>query len=348
MALLSSSRRRARHDRTRRTLVAGALLAGLWVAGCAVLDLWREEEDPGPGFSHRIHVADQGLDCSSCHEPAEEGGPPSMPSLETCQLCHEGMDEELPPERRPEAFFVDGAPRPGLPALGDEVLFSHAGHVAAAGGDCATCHGDVEASERVLPEHAFSMDDCTSCHGRQGVDPSCATCHSVIDEGWEPASHDLAWDRVHGQAFRAGGTEVAARCTLCHTESSCTACHLDQPPASHDNHWRLRGHAIPASLDRESCATCHRDDSCQACHDEIRPLSHRGSFGGMRSNHCLTCHFPLRGEGCATCHESTPSHRRASPQPPDHTPGANCRLCHGALAQLPHADDGSECSLCHE
>jgi hypothetical protein len=33
--------------------------------------------------------------------------------------------------------------------------------------------------------------------------------------------------------------------------------------------------------------------------------------------------------------------------PPGHTPGMNCRQCHGLTAPLPHADNGSECARCH-
>jgi hypothetical protein len=100
-------------------------------------------------------------------------------------------------------------------------------------------------------------------------------------------------------------------------------------------------------MDRESCATCHDSDSCDRCHDEIRPQSHVGMWGEPRDRHCLACHEPLRGESCAVCHEATPSHDQATPLPPDHLPGMNCRMCHGNGQPLPHEDNGQTCTSCH-
>ena len=63
------------------------------------------------------------------------------------------------------------------------------------------------------------------------------------------------------------------RCSLCHTESTCAACHQDTPPDNHNNFWRLRGHGVQARVDRDSCATCHRTDFCDRCHFETRPIA---------------------------------------------------------------------------
>jgi hypothetical protein len=227
------------------------------------------------------------------------------------------------------------------------VRFVHADHVELAGEDCTICHGDIGATQRVGAELAFTMARCTQCHERLSAGVECSTCHSEIDRDWAPPSHSLAWERMHGQTFRARGTAVAEDCSLCHTEQTCVQCHQSEPPESHDEFFRLRGHAVRASLDRESCAVCHREDSCIRCHESVEPFSHTGSFGSPRNTHCLGCHFPLSGESCVTCHKATPSHQSATPQPADHVPGANCRLCHGGIAPLPHVDNGSACQACH-
>lgn len=325
---------------------AGLLLA--WTASSCVLQ--EGPDDPrasGPGFPHAVHV-EQGFDCATCHEPAEGADLPSMPSVDACLLCHEEMDDDKPPERRASALFAGDAIRPGVLRLDPEVRFSHGAHAGYLDGDCSACHGGIESSARVLASDALAMDDCTACHDRSGVDPSCATCHTQIDRDRPPATHLRAWTELHGEASLARGPETANRCDLCHVESSCNQCHNETRPQSHTNFWRLRGHAVPASLSRSECAVCHRDDFCTRCHDSTRPLSHVGAFGSVLNQHCLGCHFPLRTEGCFVCHKATPSHQLAAPQPADHAPGANCRLCHGFSAPLPHVDDGSNCALCHQ
>ncbi len=345
MAVLNTSGH-ARAGEGGSLIAAGVLFAALSLGGCVLQGLWGSGESE-PGFDHQVHVVQEGLDCGFCHETLEGEELPSMPALDMCMLCHEGMDEDKPLERRAEAFFVGGEARPRAGALADELIFSHAYHVDMSGGDCLACHEGFDESVRVRPEDAISMDDCTSCHEVFSIDPACSTCHSEVGLDWAPPSHAFAWDKQHGQEFRARGEEVASRCDMCHEESMCIQCHQNEPPTGHDNFFRLRGHAIPASLDRARCLTCHRDDFCQRCHENVEPLSHKGMFGSPRNNHCLGCHFPLKNEGCITCHKGTPSHQLGAPQPPDHTPGANCRLCHGPSAPLPHADNGSQCSICH-
>jgi hypothetical protein len=55
----------------------------------------------------------------------------------------------------------------------------------------------------------------------------------------------------------------------------------------------------------------------------------------------------LSSTSCGVCHKGTPSHALATPLPPDHVPGMNCRMCHGNGQPLPHVDNGDSCTLCH-
>jgi hypothetical protein len=270
-----------------------------------------------------------------------------MPTLDQCLLCHDGLDEEKPAHLRAAAFFEDVWPRRGSTPLTEEVLFSHGAHAERLGNECARCHGDfVESGGQPLGDVA-SMSRCTNCHDQQGVDGACSTCHTRVNEAWPPATHASLWSEMHGDRVRGGGQASADRCDMCHSPASCDQCHREEKPRGHDELFRLRGHGILASLDRDQCAVCHRADSCVRCHQETRPISHRGTFGGTLSTHCFSCHLPLRNESCATCHRDAPSHALAAPQPPDHTPGADCRLCHGTGAPLPHVDNGSACAFCH-
>lgn len=315
------------------------------VTGCMLLD-GGDSKPQGLAFSHRLH-AEQGIDCTDCHAGAEDSDEPGLPSKQACLLCHAEIDAAKPPERKIESLFADGKYKAVQAAhLPGEVTFSHASHVARATA-CAECHTGIEQSERVGAEQHISMDSCMACHAARSAPNGCEVCHSEIRSDRPPASHFHNWKRFHGQTVRADSVAIEDRCSLCHTESSCVLCHRDEPPQNHNNLWRLRTHGIAAAMDRDNCAVCHEPDSCDSCHREVLPQNHSGMWGDPKDTHCLTCHFPLKQNGCIVCHKSTPSHALAVPKPPDHTPGMNCRQCHGVTQPLPHVDKGDDCNMCH-
>jgi hypothetical protein len=320
-----------------------ALLFALAAAGCAVFNAMGTAEQKS-GFSHAQHGAAAGLTCVNCHRTAEREDEAGMPRQNQCQICHQKLDADKPPEKRAAALFVDGElRRTPRDQLADEVLFSHAKH-AAADMDCTACHVGIDTD---APQPAMRMSGCVDCHTERRAANECATCHREVRADRPPPSHAFGWERTHGKAVRAHGVDTADDCALCHEESGCAKCHLEVPPANHNNYFRLRGHGLMARMDRQNCEACHRSDSCDACHRESRPLNHNGSFGTPRNNHCVTCHLPVTSTDCATCHRNTPSHATATALPPDHNLAMNCRLCHGLGAPLQHPDNGTECIACH-
>jgi len=334
----------ARRFASRRQVAPAALLASAAaLAGCVLLEGARGRE---LAFSHRVHVVDQRLDCFSCHEDARMAEEPGMPPLDQCLVCHEEIDAEKPEARRVESLFrgerFDAA---HASRLDDEVIFSHRAHTGYA--ECGACHAGIEESERIGREVAVGMAACMDCHERRGAPTACESCHREIRAEREPESHEHAWLQMHGQVVRAASERTADNCQLCHQDSSCIACHMEDPPKSHTIFFRRRGHGLIAALDREGCAVCHRSDSCERCHRETLPASHTGAWGGTMSLHCLACHVPLKEEGCSACHVATPSHALAAPKPPDHNPAMNCRMCHGVTVPLPHVDNGDDCNICH-
>jgi len=329
----------------RRTWVIGSIAAAA-LASCVILENLRPGERPF-GFNHRVHVEEEGLECQDCHMGADSADEPGMPRLGQCMLCHEDIDAEKPEERRVETLFVDGDLAAGAKgALSDEVVFSHLEHAQRAD-DCTDCHASVATSESRDEIEAIGMAECLACHERSAAPAECATCHTEIDRDWAPRNHELHWRKFHGPTARADTGRPAETCALCHSEKTCVSCHQEEPPDNHTNYWRRRGHPVSAKLDRDNCAACHRSDFCDRCHRDTSPMNHVGSWGGGQNTHCVGCHFPLSSEGCYTCHRSTPSHLEAAPKPADHSPGMNCRQCHGLTAPLPHLDAGDDCNLCH-
>ncbi|MEY4673640.1 MAG: hypothetical protein RL148_1424 [Planctomycetota bacterium] len=322
----------------------GLLLAT--VAGCSVLGSFGGKKTFA--FSHKVH-AEQGMECSDCHMDWESSDQPGMPALAQCNLCHENLEKENPERPKVATLFNEaGYLAARVTKLGGDVIFSHKQHAVVEGMECTSCHEGIAENDVVDASLAVSMADCTKCHVEQAKPNECATCHTDIRADKLPPNHDGLWKRFHGRVVRSDSTATADNCSLCHTESSCVQCHMDEQPANHNNYFRLRGHGLIAQMDRESCSACHRADSCDSCHAETRPLSHNANFGGTRSNHCTGCHLPLtEGNSCTTCHKDTPSHRLATPKPPGHSPAMDCRQCHGRGQALPHVDNGMDCNACH-
>lgn len=318
-----------------------AVAAAIVGAGCSVG--WLQDlagSEPRVAFPHRPHLAED-LECTTCHRLNKETGEYGRTSPKTCEKCHEDEAQKFAP------FYEDKKPRgPFHVTLSPEIVFDHRTHL---GHDvkCEDCHRDLKTSDSLGSELAPSMQGCIDCHAARGAKTDCETCHREIRADRKPPSHDEHFLRTHGTDL-AGHDRAQQPCFVCHTQASCNGCHLQSMPASHNNQFRRRGHGLFASTDRESCQTCHQTDFCVRCHSNTMPSSHTGSFGSPRDRHCLVCHQPVGSEpSCAVCHASTPSHSQARPKPPGHTPGMNCRQCHGLTAPLPHVDNGDNCNDCH-
>ncbi len=288
---------------------AMAFLAGaglLLLVGC-------DEEKYSLRFSHYIHVEDNGMDCDECHG---EVGQPAFTAIthascsdchdeveaekvsqETCGYCHE--EKQLPHldmERLFALMAEDSEKESSEPAVNVFV------HTDALAGKCNDCHGALlDEKLAVVPEltrnDIVRLRDAAHDSGQD-----CLMCHINMDRNLEPANHDHAWMRRHGQL----GMQFDAACSVCHTEDSCTECHSVMTPVSHNNLFRMRTHGVEAGWDRASCAVCHEEDSCQSCHSQTRPISHNARWGapGYKPTHCIGCHdTSTAGDGCVTCHE---------------------------------------------
>lgn len=336
-------------ERVQRTLALLAL--GAWAAGCALLAPAAEEHTPHElPFNHELHVGEMEVDCADCHGPAES---PTMPKLEACFECHDEEDDEdageyiaaLKLKRPAEAPFIAYTD-----ALGGEIIPAHDTH-AAKGVDCASCHGEVGAMKATSPAVVAPMATCTGCHEERAPERlDCATCHVTIRKDTPPANHAREWEREHGKQARFGGIDplMTGTCSYCHQRDTCLECHRQVQPQSHNRFFVVRGHGLVAANDRQACAACHQPDMCIRCHEETRPASHNASWGGTAARHCQNCHLPSQSQaGCTLCHNGTPSHAYATPMPASHTPGMECRQCHGRGQPLPHVDNGMECAACH-
>lgn len=316
-------------------------------------DMRHEKTARGVGILHARH-AEEGMDCTDCHEFMAQATTPTMPTHDICSMCHE-FDVESPTkescglchDRRD--FSVD----PYRARLSSEQIFDHATH-AEAEVACTQCHGD---KTEPRPMRSPLMPECVKCHSETGSPKllECATCHKEIRMDLIPEfrdgtriAHDspTVWTQVHGREARMNSNF----CARCHEDEQafCADCHRLEKPASHNVSWNRRTHGVHAAWDRDTCSVCHQEDSCMRCHERTQPTSHRGSFTPPSSTHCVQCHFPAE-TNCAICHQAI-DHRTAGPTP--HGPfTGTCSDCHpvGMPGIAPHTvNPVINCTVCHQ
>jgi c(7)-type cytochrome triheme protein len=309
--------------------------------------------------------------CTKCHE--------AKGAKNECATCHKSAAASLAAGKGPFGApanhdaawkgvhgLVAGLPTPRT--RGERCDDCHGKPKFPESGRCDVCHAGTKPANHDaawLGAHGPSIRDeletasksCGICHDGAAF-PQKARC-DVCHVGTRPADHERSWREVHGQVVRREPESVTGRCAFCHdksgfpTESRCTGCHMTEPPRDHTQSWRVNaGHGLAAAMDRTRCTVCHTADTCAACHAVVAPRSHRGAWGAPRNKHCANCHLPLKPDapdGCGVCHKGTPSHSTASPMPsnPPHRPDMVCRKCHVPPKTLPHADNGTNCVICH-
>ena len=103
--------------------------------------------------------------CTDCHESVERGPRASLPSVNTCMICHSEIKKESPEIRKIAAAAREGRPIAWARVhdLPDFTCFDHSAHVNQ-GVACQTCHGPVESMARVEQSRHMSMGWCVSCH----------------------------------------------------------------------------------------------------------------------------------------------------------------------------------------
>jgi hypothetical protein len=317
-------------------------------------------------FSHKEHIANQGLDCKDCHAEvvaSEKVGAGPMKEAK-CMDCHEkaeGTCGQCHTDPKRPGTWADSTHRLG-------VTFSHKAHLGRPNVNCGKCHGAT--ADRVAPAQRSSLghDTCMSCHRKDYRKIDCRKCHSDLVENpsapLDLFSHDGDFLKRHGTLAR-GDDGV---CSHCHTQTDCTDCHsrLDPMSPAMRNAERvdkslvhradfLTRHPIDAKADPTSCTSCHTTNQCTSCHEKSgisqssvgwdRPSPHPAGWAMEKSSSnfhgrearrdivaCASCHDRGAASNCVTCHRS--GGPGGSPHPRGWSPsgsrsGPACRACHG-------------------
>jgi hypothetical protein len=192
------------------------LLAGGWVYAVPRSDYWTGVsfvyEQPVP-FSHKHHVADDGIDCRYCHASVETAANAGMPATHTCMTCHselwtnaavlEPVRASLAADHRIAWQFVNRLP--------DYVYFNHSIHIAKGVG-CATCHGPVDRMALTYKAQPFTMQWCLDCHRDPG--PRLRPSAFIFDTEWRRGP-DTPTPAALLETYHIGGRKLTD-CSICH------------------------------------------------------------------------------------------------------------------------------------
>jgi len=203
-----------------RTSIVGAVLvlAGM-LAGIAIFQ--RSSYATGVGvpvaqpimFSHKHHVADDGIDCRYCHTSVENSAFAGIPGTDVCMNCHRQIWNEssmLAPVRE---SYQSGVPIVWnrVHDLPDFVYFNHSIHVAKGVG-CETCHGRVDQMPLIRRVNTLQMSWCLECH--RNPERHVRPREEVVTMGWQPPGGDqLALGR---RLVREYHIEQKTDCSTCH------------------------------------------------------------------------------------------------------------------------------------
>lgn len=173
-----------------------------------------EREQPVQ-FSHKHHVADDGIDCRYCHTSVETSAFAGIPPTKTCMNCHsqifrdssylEPVRESLRTGKSIEWTRVHQLP--------DFVYFDHSIHVNKGVG-CATCHGRVDQMPLVRQVVSLQMEWCLGCHRQP--EPYLRPRDQVFNMTWQPPPDQLEQGRRLAKLYRIRSVEELTSCSTCH------------------------------------------------------------------------------------------------------------------------------------
>lgn len=288
----------------------------LILAGFAIA----QEQVSGLHFSHSLHVGENEIECTTCHESATTsltGADNMLPEMETCGDCHEVDDDE----NCGQCHVSVDDPGVGVRITEYNTFFAHKKHVDK-NIECITCHQKISKQEVTVPADLPKMGQCVDCHRKNTVSTECETCHGP-GRAPRPASHQQSFIRRHGLIAANGAVEPSTGqvCGNCHTNNFCQDCHEGENlehrihPQNFEN-----THALNAQLKERDCTTCHSDRSfCAECHSERHVMPHNHTAGWANNipgdggrhklaarhdlEYCMTCHQQNADQICATCHQ---------------------------------------------
>jgi hypothetical protein len=166
-------------------------------------------------FSHKHHVADDGIDCRYCHTSAESSPFAGIPPTKTCMNCHAVLWADSPylaPVR--ESLRTGKSLRwRRVHDLPDFVYFDHSIHVNKGVG-CATCHGRVDLMPSTMQVSSLQMEWCLGCH--RAPEKVLRPPEAIYDMAWQPPADQAEQGARLARSYGTPSTALLTSCSTCH------------------------------------------------------------------------------------------------------------------------------------
>ncbi|MBI4788462.1 MAG: cytochrome c3 family protein [Chloroflexi bacterium] len=192
-------------------LAALVLAMGIFVRSSYATGVGNPVNQPVP-FSHKQHVADDGLDCRYCHISVETSAFAGIPPTKTCMNCHAQIWADSPALAPVRDSYATGRPLVWnrVHALPDYVYFDHSIHVAKGVG-CAACHGPIEQMALTAKAETLQMEWCLNCHR----DPAAylRPRDQVFNITYQPPANQRA---LGEKLMKEYNVQIKTDCTVCH------------------------------------------------------------------------------------------------------------------------------------
>lgn len=166
-------------------------------------------------FSHKHHVADDGIDCRYCHTSVETSAVAGIPPTKTCMNCHSLLFADSPYLEPVRESFRSGKSIEWVKVhrLADFAYFNHSIHVNKGIG-CSTCHGQVNQMPLVWQASSLQMEWCLACHRQpeQFLRPR----DQVFNMEWQAPANQLELGKKLAQDYQIRSVELLTSCSTCH------------------------------------------------------------------------------------------------------------------------------------
>jgi hypothetical protein len=233
-----------------RLFVLFTLLAAALLSLSPLLSLQTQSPDSQNRFSHRRHLALNGVSCEDCHYSALSSrlaADDNRPKPETCLACHDGL-HAMKNDEGEKAYASKSSSR--------TLKFSHQQHLAL---------GNVAPALAAAIDSGTYLSPKRPARNQLETENACMACHRGLAESdaTGPANHRQMAN--HPQM---------ADCLVCHSTIdppfSCELCHTAEAkikPVSHTSNFIDLHSNRNAKLDKPSCKICHGVGfRCMGCH----------------------------------------------------------------------------------
>ncbi len=175
-------------------------------------------------FSHVIHAGSYQIDCQYCHAGARRSPTAGLPSVERCMGCHKIVAAQGNPEvDKLKGYWERKEPIPWVRIfkVPEHAQFPHKNHIQA-GLPCQTCHGRVEAMERVNAGPTGTgqsiVNDLMNLAGMPAAPNKltmgwCVECHRAANSG---TLASLSWIEPPAPKLVRARPKAPLDCVACH------------------------------------------------------------------------------------------------------------------------------------